>query len=123
MNRNAYILKALLLYHAGNEMASNGSIRISNLSRGYCDRPLVCIYGNTTKSTYNDCCNLWDLPNPEYCYDGNDLIINIEDILNGSTHANLIYTVACSQTTCGFTPVKIVTHNFQVLVSISNGMP
>ena len=126
MNRNVFhILKALLLYYVGKETAaSDGILRISNLSQGYCDQPMVCIYGNTTQHTYNECYCIWSqssrsncysLPSGN-CYHENELCINITDILNGSTHANLLYTVVCVQPICDLPAVQIVTHNFQVMV-------
>ena len=126
MNRNVFhVLKALLLYYVGNETAaSDGILHISNLSQGYDCPPVVCIYGNTTQHTYNECYCVWSQSSRSNCYslpsgnryDDNELFINITDILNGTTQANLLYTVVCPRPRCGFTPVQIVTHNFQVMV-------
>ena len=128
MNRNVFhILKALLLYYVGEETAaSDGILRISNLSQGFCDLPEVCIYGNTTQRTYNECYCLWPNSTDSNCYPlpsgnryeyhENELFINITDILNGTTQANLLYTVVCVRPICDLPAVKIVTHNFQVMV-------
>ena len=119
MNRNLFHrLKVLLLYHIGHKAAASDEIHIFNLSQGQCGYSYVevCIYGHTTQHTYNDCIPVWKpLPSGNR-YHNNELIINIDDILNGSTQANLLYTVVCVHPICDLPAVQIVTHNFQVIV-------
>ena len=53
---------------------------------------------------------------PGNCYDENELLINITDMLNGSASANLLYTVVCLRRGCGFPVVQVVTHNLRLIV-------
>ena len=118
-----YVKKAPLLtvyfelsYHVDhNTTTSDQTLTIHNLSLGYCDIPVVCIHGNTTQLTYNDCYRAWSLPAGN-CYDANELFINITEMLNGSANASLLYTVVCLRSECGFPVVQVVTHNLRLIV-------
>ena len=107
--------------------APDQNLRIPNLSRGLCGVPNVCIYGNTTQDTYNQCYSPLNLP-PGNCFCGrNELCINIAEMLNGSAYATLLYTVVCLTTSgdrvCDIPASQLVTQNFQLIVPPDGMLP
>lgn len=128
----------LHFYFADRSMKTpDQNLRILNLSRGLCALPNVCIYGNTTQDTYNQCYHpvpsyspmASDLPPGNWFCGKNELelCINITEMLNGSAYATLFYTVVCVSTTgdqmCGNPASQLVVQNFQLIVPPDGMLP
>ena len=107
--------------------APDQNLRISNLSQGLCDVADVCIYGNTTQDTYNQCYSPMALPPGNCICSKNELCINITEMLNGSAYGTLFYTVVCASKTgdrvCGNPASQLVAQNFQLIVPPDGMLP